>query len=51
MNILNKIIEIEDTNGNTIMKLNINKNGEIVEFLNCEIADIETNKIRIQRGN
>lgn len=49
MNILNKIIEIEDTNGNTIMKLNINKNGEIVDFSMCEIADIENNIIRIQR--
>ena len=47
-NIKNKIIEIEDWRGNTIMSFNINENGEIVDFLNCEIADIENNIIRIQ---
>lgn len=48
MNILNKVIEIEDTNGNTIMEFKINEMGEIVDFSMCEIADIENNIIRIQ---
>ena len=30
------------------MSFNINGNGEIVDFSNCEIADIENNIIRIQ---
>ena len=45
-----KIIEIEDWQGNTIMSFNINKNGEIVDFLNCEIADIKFDgTIRLQQ--
>ena len=49
MNILNKIIEIEDTNGNAIMGFRIDNTGKIIGFVNCEIADIENNIIRIQR--
>lgn len=58
-NIVNKIIEIEDYNGNTIMAISIDKNGNIDNMLNCSIADIDddylfnTDKelIRIQSDN
>ena len=46
---MEKNIEIEDINGNTIMSFTINANGEIINFKNCEIADIENNTIRIQQ--
>lgn len=36
-----KRIEIEDTNGNTIMILTINEQGLLVGTDNCDIADIE----------
>ena len=55
-NILNKVIAIEDSNGDTIMAISIDKNGNIVDFDNCNIADVDndivfgTNKdmIRLQ---
>lgn len=58
-NVVNKIIEIEDYNGNTIMAISIDKNGNIDNMLNCSIADIDddylfnTDKelIRIQSDN
>lgn len=58
-NVVNKIIEIEDYNGNTIMAISIDKNGNIDSMLNCNIADIDddylfnTDKelIRIQSDN
>ena len=58
-NVVNKIIEIEDYNGNTIMAMSIDKNGNIDNMLNCNIADIDddylfnTDKelIRIQSDN
>ena len=40
-NVLNKIIEIEDYNGNTIVAISIDKNGNIDNMLNCSIADID----------
>lgn len=57
VNILNKVIEIEDYNGNTIMGIEIDNLGNIVKVLNCDIADIDndylffTDKelLRIQR--
>lgn len=59
VNILNKVIEIEDYNGNTIMGIEIDSLGNIVKVLNCDIADIDndylflTDKelLRIQREN
>ena len=36
-NILNRTIEIEDTEGNTIMAFSINKEGKIEKYLNCNI--------------
>ena len=40
-NVVNKIIEIEDYNGNTIMAISIDKNGNVDNMLNCSIADID----------
>lgn len=40
-NILNKVIEIEDTNGNTIMAIEIDNKGNIIRYENCNIADID----------
>lgn len=40
-NVVNKIIEIEDYNGNTIMAISIDKNGNIDNMLNCSITDID----------
>lgn len=48
-NILNKTIEIEDCNGNTIMTLKIDNNGNIIQLADCDIADIDTTSIRIQK--
>lgn len=40
-NILNKSIDIEDSNGNTIMAISIDKEGNIIKLFNCNVADIE----------
>lgn len=48
-NILNNKISIEDINGNCIMEIVIDKSGNIIEFNNCEIADIDNNIIRVQQ--
>lgn len=56
-NLKNKVIEIEDYNGNTIMAFNIDKNGNIRNFYNCNVADVDNdfifntkkNSIRIQQ--
>ena len=58
-NILNKVIEIEDYNGNTIMAFEIDEKGNIKQMADCSIADedfdysFNTNKnlIRIQADN
>lgn len=58
-NILNKVIEIEDYNGDTIMVLEIDDKGNIKQMQDCSIGDIDgdyifnTNKelIRIQADN
>lgn len=41
-NVLGKVIEIEDYDGNTIMAIMIDKNGEIIKYLDCEIADSDS---------
>lgn len=41
-NILNRVIGIEDINGNTIMAFEIDEKGNIVNMENCSIADIES---------
>lgn len=44
-NVINKVIEIEDNNGNTIMAIEIDENGKIVKYLFCEIADEDSDYI------
>lgn len=44
-NLKNKVIEIEDYNGNTIMAFNIDKNGNIRDFYNCNVADVDNDFI------
>lgn len=56
ISIINKVIEIEDNKGNTILAFQTNEKGELIKFLNCDVADLdedylfETDKelIRIQ---
>lgn len=38
-NVLGKVIEIEDYNGNTVMAFMIDDNGKIIQYKNCDIAD------------
>ena len=38
--IINRVIEIEDYNGNTLMAIEIDENGKIIKFIDCEIADM-----------
>jgi hypothetical protein len=38
-NILNKVIHIEDTNGNTLFAFEIDQDGNIITEHNCTIAD------------
>lgn len=53
MNILNKIVAIEDCFGNVLFKFTINKDGNIIDMEDCSIADeeIENEKLilRIQK--
>lgn len=44
-NINNKVVEIEDYNGNTIMAFEVDKNGIITKYNNCDIADIDSDYI------
>ena len=44
-NILNRTIEIEDTEVNTIMAFSINEEGKIEKYLNCNIADLDNDYI------
>lgn len=38
-NVINKVIHIEDTNGNTLFAFEIDKDGNIITQHNCTIAD------------
>lgn len=38
-NIINKVIHIEDTNGNTLFAFEIDQDGNIINKYNCTIAD------------
>ncbi len=40
-NVLNKVIQIEDTNGNMIMAFEIDEKGNLQQMVNCEIADLD----------
>lgn len=44
-NITDKVVEIEDYNGNTIMAFETNKYGKIINYNNCDIADIDSDYI------
>lgn len=48
-NILGRTIYIEDTAGDALMIIQISEQGRITLMDNCNIADIEDNKIRIQQ--
>jgi hypothetical protein len=45
----NKLLSIEDINGNIIMQFKIDNDYNIIDLINCEIADITSNTIRIQQ--
>ena len=49
MDIKNKEIIIEDTVGDEIMHLTVNEQGFITGMINGEIADTDTDVIRIQQ--
>lgn len=50
VNILGSTIEIEDVYGNTKMIIEIDEKGNIVQYQNCDIADMEDeNVIRLQQ--
>ena len=44
-NVLNRSIEIEDYNGNTIMAIELDNIGNIINYENCDIADIDKDYI------
>lgn len=48
-NTLGKTIYLEDPSGNTIMIIQISEQGSIIRMDNCEVADIDTNEMRIQQ--
>lgn len=49
LDLLGKTLYLEDTNGNTMMIIQISEQGAIVRMDNCEIADKDINEIRIQQ--
>lgn len=49
LDLLGKNIYIEDTEGDAIMIIQISEQGRIIKLDNCEVADQEDNKIRIQQ--
>lgn len=48
-NILGKTIYLEDPSGDVLFIIQINEQGVLARMDNCEIADIDTNEIRIQQ--
>lgn len=40
-NILNKVVAIEDYNGDTIMAFEIDDKGNIKQYQNCSVADLD----------
>jgi hypothetical protein len=49
LDLLGKKLYIEDTSGDTLMIMEISEQGVLTRMDNCEIADQEDNKIRIQQ--
>lgn len=48
-NILGKTIYLEDPSGDVLFIIQISEQGVLTRMDNCEVADIDTNKIRIQQ--
>lgn len=44
-NVLNKVITIENANGDTIFSIEIDKKGDIVNMKDCSVADIDFDNI------
>ena len=49
LDLLGKTLYLEDTSGDTLMMIQISEQGAIIRMDNCEVADQEDNKIRIQQ--
>lgn len=48
-NVLGKTIYIEDTSGDVLFIVQISEQGDLTRMDNCEVADIDTNEMRIQQ--
>lgn len=44
-NILDKVISVEDANGNTILSFRIDNKGNIIEYNNGDVADVDNDYI------
>lgn len=49
LDLLGKTLYLEDTSGDTLMMIQISEQGAIIRMDNCEVADQDTNEIRIQQ--
>lgn len=49
LDLLGKTLYIEDTSGDTLMIIQISEQGDLIRMDNCEIADIDTDEMRIQQ--
>ena len=49
LDLLGKTLYLEDTSGNTLFIIQISEQGTIIRMDNCEVADKDTNEIRIQQ--
>ena len=49
LDLLGKTIYLEDTSGAVSFIIQISEQGAIVRMDNCEVADKDTNEIRIQQ--
>lgn len=45
----NKKIYIEDTSGDALFIIQVSEQGVIIRMDNCEIADMDTDSIRLQQ--
>ena len=49
LDLLGKTLYLEDPSGDVLFIIQISEQGEIIRMDNCEIADKDTNEIRIQQ--
>ena len=49
LDLLGKTIYLEDPSGDVLFIIQISEQGAIVRMDNCEVADKDTNEIRIQQ--